>query len=416
MGASAYNERPLVSSVLVASMHSSFSSQFLALDALLTDTRRYWQLLAFDHIDIPWPDLEEALLSLSDEDVTALDRDPESLIAFLTPYIPALQTLPTLTALTLDVASRPDFPFWLSNGIKGRKLTQLQDFVAQVYQPKLPVLEWCAGKGHLGRLLAYLGAEHVDSVELQAALCQQGQHSAEQQKLAMTFHCADVLNDPITQYFRPRQQAVALHACGRLHQTFMEQASAAQCEQISLSPCCYHLFTEPTYQPMSGVAAHSTLELSHSDMKLALQETVTAPGRVAKVRKREVQWRLAFDALRRDVTGDTQYLSVPSVNKAIFSGPFVDFCHWAAEQKQLDLPAHFDADYYLVQGRARQRITERIELVRHAFRRAIEVWLVLDRVLYLEQAGYDVSLSEFCHKSLTPRNILIQATRCQSAK
>ncbi|RZM84442.1 methyltransferase [Pseudoalteromonas rubra] len=397
-------------------MRSSFHSQFLALDALLADTRQYWQLLAFDHTDIPWPELKSALLSLSDEQVTALDHEPADLLAFLRPHIPALATLPELTTLAQAQASRPEFPFWLSNGIKGRKLTQLQDFVAHVYQAKRPVLEWCAGKGHLGRLLAYLGAEHVDSVELQAALCQQGQHSAEQQKLAMTFHCADVLKDPVAHYFKPRQQAVALHACGRLHQTFMAEACAAGCEQISLSPCCYHLFTEPTYQPMSDVAAHSTLALSHSDMKLALQETVTAPGRVAKIRKREVQWRLAFDALRRDVTGDTQYLSVPSVNKAIFSGAFVDFCHWAAEQKQLNLPARFDADHYLAQGRARQRITERIELVRHAFRRAIELWLVLDRVLYLEQAGYDVSLSEFCHKSLTPRNILIQATRCQSAE
>ncbi|AZZ99709.1 methyltransferase [Pseudoalteromonas sp. R3] len=397
-------------------MRSSFHSQFVALDALLADTRQYWQLLAFDHTDIPWPELKSGLLSLSDEQVTALDHEPGALLSFLAPYVPELSKLPTLTALTFQQASRPEFPFWLSNGIKGRKLTQLQDFVAQIYQAKLPVLEWCAGKGHLGRLLAYQGAVHVDSVELQAALCQQGQHSAQQQGLAMTFHCADVLKDPVEHYFKPQQQAVALHACGRLHQTFMAQACTAGCEQISLSPCCYHLFTEPTYQAMSDAAAKSTLNLSHSDMKLALQETVTAPGRVAKVRKREVQWRLAFDTLRRDVTGDTRYLSVPSVNKAIFSGEFVDFCHWAAEQKQLDLPVHFDADYYLAQGRARQRITERIELVRHAFRRAIELWLVLDRVLYLEQAGYDVSLSEFCHKSLTPRNILIQATRCHSAE
>jgi hypothetical protein len=39
----------------------------------------------------------------------------------------------------------------------------------------------------------------------------------------------------------------------------------------------------------------------------------------------------------------------------------------------------------------------------------IELWLVLDRVLYLEQFGYRVTLSEFCEKQITPRNILIQA-------
>ena len=61
-------------------------------------------------------------------------------------------------------------------------------------------------------------------------------------------------------------------------------------------------------------------------------------------------------------------------------------------------------------GQARKKVTERVELVRHVFRRAIEVWLVLDRALYLQQQGYDVSVNTFCEKQLTPRNILILAS------
>ena len=118
---------------------------------------------------------------------------------------------------------------------------------------------------------------------------------------------------------------------------------------------------------------------------------------------------MGFDALRRDITGCDEYVSVPSVNKAIFSEQFTDFCKWAAKQKQLLLPEFFDDAFYLAKGEARKAITDRIELVRHIFRRAIELWLVLDRALYLQAAGYDVEVSEFCNKSLTPRNILIQA-------
>lgn len=60
-------------------------------------------------------------------------------------------------------------------------------------------------------------------------------------------------------------------------------------------------------------------------------------------------------------------------------------------------------------GMARKKVTDRVELVRHVFRRAIEVWLVLDRALYLQQHGYQVSIKTFCEKQLTPRNILILA-------
>jgi hypothetical protein len=75
----------------------------------------------------------------------------------------------------------------------------------------------------------------------------------------------------------------------------------------------------------------------------------------------------------------------------------------------LKLPQSTDYIKYLEVGVARKKITDRVELVRHVFRRAIEVWLVLDRALYLQQQGYQVSVKTFCKKQLTPRNILILA-------
>ncbi|CAM4064736.1 methyltransferase [Pseudoalteromonas byunsanensis] len=388
----------------------SLLHRFNHLDTLLCQTSSYWQLIAFEARTLPWDGaLNEWLMALSDEQVTYLDNHPQQLHQALRSFIPQLAELEPLLQLPHEKRERHPLPFWLSNGIKGRKLLQLQDFVSHIDERQYPILEWCAGKGHLGRMLAYDGAPHVHSIELQASLCEQGQHSAHQQNLSMSFSCADVLRDDTFEFFKEQQHAVALHACGRLHQVFMQQAVKAGCEKISLSPCCYHLFTDNMYQAMSDAGQQSNLRLTHSDMKLALQETVTAPERIAKVRKKEVTWRLGFDALRRDITGVSHYVSVPSVNKAIFSGEFSHFCLWAAEQKGITLPQQCDYEAYLVQGQQRKKMTDRIELVRHAFRRAIEIWLVLDRALYLHASGYDVSLYEFCDKQLTPRNILIQA-------
>lgn len=390
----------------------SLLNQFQQLDTCLSNTRDYWQRVAFDYLTLPFTDeLNHFLLSLDDSEVAVLDADQNRLYDVFSEYIPHLSELASLTALPYTERPRESVPFWLSNGIKGRKLIQLQDFVSHVPEQQLPVLEWCAGKGHLGRLMAHLGAPEVHAIELQAGLCEQGIHSAKQQALNVTFSCANVLTDNTVQYFKAQQHAIALHACGALHQTFIRRAAAGHCQKISLSPCCYHLFTEPTYQPMSEEVKHSKLTLSHSDMKLALQETVTAPDRIAVVRRKEVTWRLGFDALRRECTDSEVYISVPSVNKSIFSGEFSDFCQWAAMQKNINLPAEVNYDEYLLQGQKRKRITDRIELVRHVFRRALEIWLVLDRGLYLQSAGYDVTLSEFCEKQLTPRNILIHATR-----
>ena len=386
-------------------------SHFHQLDTLLNKTKSYWQLVAFEAHSLPWDTaLNEWLMSLSDEQVADLDANPDELQLALGNFIPELCALDTLLSLPSERRAIGVLPFWLSNGIKGRKLLQLQDFVSHIDEQAYPVLEWCAGKGHLGRILAFHGAPHVHSVELQKQLCEQGALSAQKQSLPMTFSCADVLQDDTRRYFESQQHAVALHACGKLHQVFMTQAVQAGCEKISLSPCCYHLFTEQHYQAMSDAGKCSSLALTHSDMKLALQETVTAPNRIAKVRKKEVTWRLGFDALRRDITGVDHYVSVPSVNKSIFSQSFEAFCQWAANAKEISLPADIEFESYLLLGEQRKVITDRIELVRHAFRRALEIWLVLDRALYLHEAGYQVVVKEFCDKQLTPRNILIQAT------
>ncbi len=85
-----------------------------------------------------------------------------------------------------------------------------------------------------------------------------------------------------------------------------------------------------------------------------------------------------------------------------------------AAQKQLTLPNGLEYSRYLADAEQRYLQVQRMELVRHLFRRPLELWLVFDRALYLQQKGYQVAVNEFCDYQLTPRNILIQATRSES--
>jgi len=52
-----------------------------------------------------------------------------------------------------------------------------------------------------------------------------------------------------------------------------------------------------------------------------------------------------------------------------------------------------------------------LERVRNLFRRPLELWLVLDRALYLREHGYDVQVGLFCEPRLTPRNLMILASK-----
>ena len=121
---------------------------FQTLDKLLFATKQYWQCTAFEYRDIPWPELASKLNNLNDEQVATLEANPNELNAFLADSIPALQDATVLTHIDRLSTSSLEFPFWLTNGVKGRKVAQLQGFVAGVNEHALPILEWCAGKGH----------------------------------------------------------------------------------------------------------------------------------------------------------------------------------------------------------------------------------------------------------------------------
>ncbi|MBB1270233.1 methyltransferase [Shewanella sp. SR44-3] len=442
---------------------SGYGQHFERLNQLLLGLAPLWQLQAFECHDLPWavrfPHLATAVTALDDENIDTIDKNQTALVATLLPslrldlakaahHAPEIQSLIDLLPLldnafsalrideprvdeqsladkdpaATDAFSHQDLSHF-SAGIKGRKWQQITAFTQMSFLQgvnDLPVLEWCAGKGHLGRLVAKTQQVAVTSLEWQQSLCEQGQTLADKWHVAQDFICADAFEDidihaensPI----KAKQHAIALHACGDLHVRLLQLATAANTKMISISPCCYHLIREQVYQPLSSkaqlLAANGRgLGLTRHHLQLPLQQSVIASSKQQALRHQEVVWRLGFDSLQREITGKQHYLPVPTLKQSQLSGSFVDFCHWAASAKQLLLPKGVDFAAFLRQGQKRHALTLRIDLVSHLFRSVLETWLLLDRAIYLQESGYQVGLSEFCANSITPRNGFIQGIK-----
>ncbi|WP_153914827.1 methyltransferase [Shewanella sp. TC10] len=403
--------------------------------------RPLWQVQAFECQSLPWeqlfPTLAKSVWQIDDADIDALDIDQQKLVSFLLPSL--LEDIATkadnaikpdeLAAMLMNdgqachqpsIGHQPSIDSLLrlsekelshfSAHIKGRKWQQITQFADHVPMDSLPILEWCAGKGHLGRYLAKTHDTNVTSLEWQQSLCDQGQDFANRWQLQQQFRCTDVFkltDNPL----KAKQHAVALHACGDLHVKLIDLAAQSETQSISFSPCCYHLIEAKQYQPLSNVAKQAGFRLSRHDLQLPLQQSVIANQKQLSLRHQEICWRLAFDSLQRDATGSNCYLPIPSIKRSQLSASFTEFCHWAAAQKQVDITAIKDIEKYLHIGFHRQRLTRRIDLVAHLFRRILEHWLILDRVCFLEQHNYQVEVFEFCSNSITPRNSLIQAQK-----
>jgi hypothetical protein len=153
------------------------------------------------------------------------------------------------------------------------------------------------------------------------------------------------------------------------------------------------------------------MPLTRNQVRLALQETVFQAQRLVHRRQRLNRWRLGFDALQRTLRGVDAYRPMPTVSQSLLDRDFSHFCHHMAGLIGLPIPPDLDLDPYEAIGALRQQEVLVFELPRLLFRRALEIWLVLDRALFLHEQGYDVTVGLFCPHALTPRNLLIQALR-----
>ncbi|KAB2968719.1 methyltransferase [Zoogloea sp.] len=385
--------------------------RFLDLQDCLQTHQDLWQASPF-YLRRPawcvqWPGLAEAALELDDTTLATLADNPEALYAWLALHFPdaerlaALCQLPALPARQLAPTS-PHFDW----EIPLRKRLQIEAFASHAPASPAPLLEWCAGKGHLGRRVAVSDQQPVSSLEIDAALCEDALRLARRARIEQTVVCADALAAGSRPLLKGRS-VLALHACGELHRTLVRNAAEDEAHAYRLAPCCYYRGAQDGYRPLNRDA---DLPLDGNTLRLAVTETVTAPQRIRERHARDQAWKLGFVALRNAILGEAirPFKPVPG---SWLSGDFADYCRRLAEREGLALDGGLDAARWLAVGEQRRGEVRRLELVRHAFRRPLEIWLALDVALGLEEAGFQARLGTFCERSLTPRNLMVVAER-----
>ncbi|MCC4817624.1 SAM-dependent methyltransferase [Vibrio lentus] len=395
-------------------------SRFTILDSFLLEHQVYWRSEPFHLCQTqqqPWVDVNRPLVdwlnSLSIESIQILKEQPQVLIKELIRFLPELETANQNIQFDHSVFAGLDLPRGTADGIPGRKLQQIVAMgeASLEHHHGKEWLEWCSGKGFLGRILSQQSDQKVTSLEWQQSLCESGQKIADAQHLDMSFVQGDAFSKDADRVFNSNQHAVALHACGDLHVELVKKSVSHGLPAVTISPCCYHLIRDENYQAMSSVAKNSALTLSKSDLRIPLQETVTGGERVKRHRQLEMSYRLGFSQLLKGELGVDEYVPVPSIKKSELSEGFESFCYWASEVKKLPLDSDIDFEPYLVQGEALFWEMEKLSLVQQVFRRPLEIWLALDRAIYLQEQGYEASIEEFCERSVTPRNLLIHGVK-----
>ncbi len=391
---------------------------FYQLDRVLTEYADIWRTSPFISSCPAWfqeyPELTEWLLALSDDEVDELQGDDNLLCQKVAPYFPVAQEILSLIQLpSCEKQPSLERSYAWQRDVPGRKVEQIEAFSAAIPEVSDPLLEWCCGKLHLGRYLAEQFNLPVLGLDINAKLVEQANQLAQRMKSNARVEQCDALTDEAKSKLTSQQHAIALHACGGLHVSLLEASVEKKVKRITLVPCCYHRFNQSgQFHPLSKDAQASCLKLENGDLRNAVRQSNTASDRTIIKRKKLQSWRLGFDRLQREIRNVDEYLPVPPISTAILNGSFAQFCEHVATMKGVKIPEAISVEKYEALGEKRFFEFSRLELVRMTFRRALELWLVLDRVMYLQESGYTCSLTQFCSADLTPRNILIDAVRC----
>ena len=391
-------------------------ARFIALDAFLIEHQALWKPRPFTLLQLPWeasyPQLALWLRGRSLEDAENSHNQPC--------LLNAPEPFASLAALSLELSAVGELPAHtlvaaghrLNVDVPGRKWQQIEAFASRLSfaAPPKHWLDWCSGKGHLGRRLLQTGHQ-LTCLEYDPALVSSGQALSERHQLPALHVEQDVLAPGAACLLNADHTPVALHACGDLHVRLIQLASAAGCKQLAIAPCCYNRIALTEYSPISQAAKGSTLQLSLDDLALPMSETVTAGARVRRQRDTSMARRLGFDLLQRQLRGVDEYLPTPSLPSAWLERSFADYCHHLAALKELSTVGPQDWPALEAAGWQRLAQVRNLELLRGLFRRPLELWLVLDRALFLADQGYTVRLGTFCETPLTPRNFLLLAER-----
>ena len=391
-------------------------ARFRALDAFLIEHQALWKPRPFTNLQLHWeasyPHLAAWLRARTLEDAESAHNQPA--------LLDAPEPFASMAAMSLELSKVGELPSFeletaghrLNVDVPGRKWQQIEAFASRLTftAPATHWLDWCSGKGHLGRRLLQ-PSQQLTCLEYDPALVTSGQTLSQRHQLHALHVEQDVLAPGVASLLNASHTPVSLHACGDLHVRLIQLASAAGCKQLAIAPCCYNRISSAAYQPISRAGLRSHLQLSLEDLSLPASETVTAGARVRRQRDTSMARRLAFDLLQRELRGVDEYLPTPSLPSSWLDQSFADYCHHLAALNELSTTGV--QDWSALEAAGWQRLAEvrNLELLRGLFRRPLELWLVLDRALYLCDRGYDVRLGTFCETPLTPRNFMLLAEK-----
>lgn len=356
--------------------------------------------------DRGWPDW---LLGLDDAQVDAIE------IAGIASDWPS-DTPPSLRAMALsarDVCTIPAFPSPSSRHPAGRgesprkraQIDALVDLAAPIAARAARVIDVGSGHGHLTRSIAERVARPVVGLERDRTLARRARRWSLDDNAR--FHVTDVLGDGLR--FVANDCALGLHACGELGDAMVERAAEVGASVV-LVGCC----PQKRRAPVRHALVREGEPIDLPTRLLGLANLGAGDDGVEAERRTNLaarQRRLALHRLLEDASGPLRFgAEMDGLNRRAAHDDLATLTARAFAHRGLTRPAHDLIDAAATWARTEHATVRRLSLPRSLLARALEIFVLLDRALYLERHGARVAIGTVFPASVSARNLGLVAS------
>lgn len=400
--------------------------RFQEIALFLKPYQRIWQneimLLYPDplgNIPQPWIDDlarftgSEELIKLERKEVFGLIENPD-LIKFYQD-IEALSKVPKIPELPQFPEKKNSFLYMIPK--KQHEIKRLAPFVNKFYQDEgiEKILDIGGGIGHLAQTLSSHYSLKTASLDMDSVLQQTGKGRNGSGPVEYIHVRVDEDDQTFQNLLTKNHMTLGLHTCGPLAVHQLKAGAKKKIQGMINFGCCYEKLQKfPQAQNLSQAARslEDPITFNFFSLTLATRAHRKMTEKDHELKKKVKYYRYAIHMLLHDEYEIKELKTLGNSSPKLYDE---DFATYVTQQfERLDLPLKHSSSELnkFFNQQARQELLWKMltaELIRNAFGRLMELYLLLDRVLYLEEQGYQVELLEFFDEPLSPRNLGIVA-------
>jgi hypothetical protein len=363
----------------------------------------------------------EDVVRLEKKDFLGLISSPDLLKFY--ERIEELSRLPQ--APELPPMSENAFTFLYVTPKKQHEIRKLAPYVYHFYHQHQVkgVVDIGGGIGLLAQTLCNQYNLKVMSLDMDPALQKTGRERHEKNHRypdnKVSYHLIKVAADEpqFKALLNPDLMTIGLHACGALSLDQIHATVKNQVNNLINFGCCYYkIASNPEAQNISSFARSLPSKIIQSPFALTLStrahKKMNDKDYTFKLKVKFYRYAMHF--LLHDEYKMPGMVTLGNTHPKLYAESFGVY---ALDQLQRIsvIPKHSieELNSYFSDVRRQELIWKMLAagLIRNAFGRPLEIYLLLDRAIYLEEHGYQAELMEFFDEEKSPRNIGLAAAR-----